>query len=72
MGKEADRPPKVIVCINQFCFNSVSGKFLVDGVSLVLLLLNGLPSYVYVDVYRNLSYVGSIYFRNNLLLIQYI
>lgn len=50
MGKEADRPPKVIVCINQFCFNSVSGKFLVDGISLVLLLLNGMPSYVYDDV----------------------
>lgn len=52
MGKEADRPPKVIVCItgNQFCFNSVSGKFLVDGVTLVLLLLNGMPSYVYDDV----------------------
>lgn len=50
MGKEAGRPPKVIVCINQFCFNSVSGKFLVDGISLVLLLLNGMPSYVYDDV----------------------
>lgn len=50
MGKEADRPPKVIVCIYQFCFNSVSGKFLVDGISLVLLLLNGMPSYVYDDV----------------------
>lgn len=50
MEKEADRPPKVIDCINQFCLNSVSGKFLVDGISLVLLLLNGMPSYVYDDV----------------------
>lgn len=28
----------------------MSGKFLVDGISLVLLLLNGMPSYVYDDV----------------------
>lgn len=42
MEKERDRPIKVIVCINQFCFKRVSGKFLVDGISLVLLLLNGM------------------------------
>lgn len=42
MEKERDRIIKVIVCINQFCFKRVSGKFLVDGISLVLLLLNGM------------------------------
>lgn len=53
MENETDRLSKVIVCINQFCFNSVSGKFLVDGISLVL--LNGMSLYVYDDVCRNLS-----------------
>lgn len=50
MGKEVDCLFKVIDCINQFCLNSVSGKFLVDGILLVLFLLNGMFLYVYDDV----------------------